>query len=176
MNWKKKKASAVAGKLSLCFVTLSWSQGRNVKGGDVQKSSRSSHVIRTDSTASGSKEKNLFLLLRGLLRRLLGRRLLSGLLSHGATTSFQERNVKLGEFVVNDFLASRRKFFDDGFQRAARDSRALSSSRARNEAPRSSDDAKKEREEKCHFDFLLRGFPARLSFAQSRLRGASAVR
>jgi hypothetical protein len=64
--------------------------------------------IRVFSTAPG-EEKKLLLLLRGLLRSLLRRLLLC--LSHGATTSFQERNVKLGEFVVNDFLSARDFFF-----------------------------------------------------------------
>jgi hypothetical protein len=100
----KKESFRRGREAFFLFRGLSWSRGRNGKGGVLKSEDQ---PIRVFSTAPG-EEKKLLLLLRGLLRSLL-RSLL--LLSHGATTSFQERNVKLGEFVVNDFLTTRHFFF-----------------------------------------------------------------
>ena len=67
---RKKKPSAVAGKVSLLFRGLSWSQGRyseSVTRGDNQRAGRET----SGATWPGRSHEELLLLLRGLLGRLL---------------------------------------------------------------------------------------------------------
>src|SRR3954462_14905637 len=75
----KKKASAVAGTLPLCSVACDWSQGPKRNVVTVAYIRKPSDVFLSWSHASEKK----WLLLRGLLGRLLGR-LSSFLLCHGA--------------------------------------------------------------------------------------------
>lgn len=130
---QKKKASAVAGKLSLCFVAFVWSQGpkRNVvtlsyRFEDTRTSALEPRVRHESQLPLGS-------LLRRLLGRLLGR-LLSGLLCHGACHLLSLINLVIKKNSVNDFLISSHPF--SARDRARHESRGGAEGAARRKSDR----------------------------------------
>ena len=106
---QKKKASAVAGKLPLCFVAFVWSQGPKRNVVTLSYRFEDTRTSAFGATRPARDQLPLGSLLRRLLGRLLGR-LLSGLLCHGACHLLSLINLVIKKIYVNDFSISSHPF------------------------------------------------------------------